>query len=83
LRNEFLQEFTVDGWQTISEVAAEYKRPENIEGAYDRFGFTIALPAQAEAMTVTICVRYQVAGQEFWDSNSGKNYFINIIPERQ
>jgi hypothetical protein len=37
--------FTVDGWQITSEVAAEYKRPENIEGVYDRFGFTIALLA--------------------------------------
>jgi hypothetical protein len=26
-----------------------------------------------------ICVRYQVNGQEFWDNNSGKNYFVNLI----
>jgi hypothetical protein len=73
--------FTTDDWQTVSEVTAEYVRPE---GAYDRFGFAIVLPAQAEAhaMTVIVCLRYQVNGQEFWDNNSGKNYFIIVTPER-
>jgi hypothetical protein len=49
---------TIDNWQAVSEVTAEYKRPENIEGAYDKFSFTIALSAQTEAhaMTVIICV---------------------------
>jgi hypothetical protein len=77
--------FTVDNWQTVSEVTAEYIRPANIEGSYDKFGFTIKLPAQTEAhaMTVTICIRYLVSGQEFWDNNSGKNYFINFIPEME
>lgn len=33
-------------------------------------------------MTVIICLCYQVNGQEFWDNNSGKNYFINLAPEK-
>jgi hypothetical protein len=77
--------FTIDDWKTVSEVPAEYKRSEHIKGASDRFSFTIALPSrtEADATTVMICVRYQVNGQEFWDNNSGKNYFINLIPERR
>jgi hypothetical protein len=73
--------FTTDNWQTVSEVTAEFERPE---GTHDRFNFTIALPAEAEAqaMTVIVCLRYQVNGQEFWDNNSGKNYFINLTLER-
>ncbi|KAE9987002.1 hypothetical protein EG328_004134 [Venturia inaequalis] len=73
--------FTTDNWQTVSEVTAEFERPE---GTYDRFNFTIALPAEAEAqaMTVIVCLRYRVNGQEFWDNNSGKNYFINLTLER-
>ena len=73
--------FTIDDWQTVSEVTAEFKQPE---GGYDRFSFIIPLPAPAEAqaMTVIICLRYQVNGQEFWDNNSGKNYFINLAPEK-
>lgn len=73
--------FTIDDWQTVSEVTAEFKLPE---GRYDRFSFFIPLPAQAEgeAMSVIICLRYQVNGQEPWDNNSGKNYFINLTPER-
>lgn len=34
------------------------------------------------AMTVMICVQYQVNGQEYWDNNFGKNYLINLIPKR-
>jgi hypothetical protein len=34
-------------------------------------------------MTVIICVRYQVNGQEYWDNNSGKNYFIHLSPEKR
>ena len=73
--------FTTDDWQTVSEVTAEFERPE---GTYDRFSFTIALPAEAEAQALTLiaCLRYQVNGQEFWDNNSGKNYFINLTLER-
>ncbi|KAH8710135.1 putative phosphatase regulatory subunit-domain-containing protein [Phaeosphaeriaceae sp. PMI808] len=73
--------FTTDDWQTVSEVTAEFERPK---GTYDRFSFTIALPAEAEAqaMTVIVCLRYQVNGQEFWNNNSGKNYFINLALER-
>jgi len=71
--------FTLDGWQTISEVTAEYKSTGPVD-TNDQFRFTITLPAQADLRTepIQLCVRYRVNGQEFWDNNSGKNYLVNF-----
>jgi hypothetical protein len=69
--------FTIDNWEIISEVTAEYKEP--VEKYDDQFQFTIAVPTQANlhAKRVMLCIRYRVNGQEFWD-NSGKNYFVKF-----
>lgn len=77
--------FTVDDWQTVSEVIADYEWPKNNTGAYDRFSFAIALPPPTEvhAMTMIVCIRYQVNGEEYWDNNSGKNYLIHLSPEKR
>jgi Carbohydrate/starch-binding module (family 21) len=71
--------FTLDDWQTVSEITAEYKSTEPVN-TYDQFQFTIALPAQADLRikSILLCIRYRVDGQEFWDNNSGKNYIINF-----
>jgi Carbohydrate/starch-binding module (family 21) len=47
---------------------------------YNRFRFTVELPAQADLYieTVILCFRYKVNGQEFWDNNSGKNYLVRV-----
>ncbi|GJJ73774.1 hypothetical protein EMPS_06132 [Entomortierella parvispora] len=67
--------FTIDFWQTQTEVMAEYA--ESIAGtALDRFAFVIPLDMDKTAVEKTFCfaVRYQVIGREFWDSNNGMNY---------
>ncbi|KAF9116035.1 hypothetical protein BGX27_005268 [Mortierella sp. AM989] len=69
--------FTVDFWQTNTEVNAEYK--ESIPGsALDRFVFKIPLGMDKSIVEKTFCfaVRYQVIGREFWDSNNGMNYQV-------
>ncbi|KAF9345787.1 hypothetical protein BGX26_002735 [Mortierella sp. AD094] len=69
--------YTVDYWQTKSEMNAEYK--ESIPGsALDRFVFKIALDMEKSIVEKTFCfaVRYQVIGREFWDSNNGMNYQV-------
>ncbi|KAG0210867.1 hypothetical protein BGX28_008834 [Mortierella sp. GBA30] len=69
--------FTVDYWQTQSEVNAEFE--ESIPGsALDRFAFKIPLEMEKSMVEKTFCfaVRYQVIGREFWDSNNGMNYQV-------
>ncbi|KAI5362335.1 Putative CBM21 (carbohydrate binding type-21) domain, CBM21 domain superfamily [Septoria linicola] len=74
--------FTLDYWKTTSEVAAEYNndlRSPPTDGC-DRFNFHIKLSDQAniDHKTLLLCVRYNVAGQEFWDSNNDMNYQIDF-----
>ncbi|KAI0823892.1 putative phosphatase regulatory subunit-domain-containing protein [Trametes gibbosa] len=79
--------FTVDGWQTTSEVTARYS--ESIQsGVFDRFAFSIRLGdmlARIEEKTLFFALRYNVAGREIWDNNDAQNYkvtFAKITPPR-
>ncbi|KAF3924907.1 hypothetical protein ABW21_db0207202 [Orbilia brochopaga] len=75
--------FTLDYWQTTSEVAAEYtndiRRRHNDDG-YDRFTFKIKLEdmANLENKTLFFCVRYRVGEQEHWDNNNSINYQVDF-----
>lgn len=75
--------FTFDYWKTTSEVSAEFsqdaRRTASSDGL-DRFNFQIRLADQVnlESKTLFFCVRYSVAGQEFWDSNHGMNYQVDF-----
>jgi hypothetical protein len=76
--------FTLDYWKTTSEVAAEYSheiRPtDGSRSDHDRFNFTIKLSdlANLESKTLYFCMRYNVNGQEYWDSNNGTNFQIDF-----
>ncbi|GAO52456.1 hypothetical protein G7K_6532-t1 [Saitoella complicata NRRL Y-17804] len=74
--------FTVDNWQTTSEVAAEYlgDAAARAEDGQDRFKFVIRLHdlANLENKTMLFCVRYNVEGHEFWDNNSGRNFSVEF-----
>lgn len=74
--------FTLDYWKTTSEIVAEFDndvRKKRDDGC-DRFSFTIKLADQAnlESKTLFFCVRYNVNGQEHWDSNNGFNYQVDF-----
>ena len=76
--------FTLDFWKTTSEVVASYSnnvRKTNTTDSLDRFSFDIKLADQAnlENKTMFFCVRYNVNGQEFWDSNGNVNYQVDFI----
>jgi hypothetical protein len=76
--------FTLDKWQTTSEVTARYKESLH-EGMIDRFTFSIKLAdvlSRAEEKTVFLAVRYSVAGRDIWDNNSGRNYQVRIVREK-
>ena len=76
--------FTFDYWKTTSEIAAEYstlKPQKGVSDGFDRFQFAIKLSDQTNLQdkTLYLCVRYNVGGQEHWDSNGGKNYQVDFI----
>ncbi|KAF0323314.1 GIP2 Glc7p-interacting protein [Colletotrichum asianum] len=75
--------FTLDYWKTTSEVGAEYSheiRPQESGVSHDRFQFSIKLSdlANLESKTLFFCIRYNVNGQEFWDSNNGTNFQVDF-----
>jgi hypothetical protein len=75
--------FTLDYWETTSEVLAEYNNDvhekQQTDG-YDRFNFNIKLADQAnlEAKTMFFCVKYAVNGVEYWDNNNSTNFQVNF-----
>jgi len=75
--------FTLDYWRTVSEVTAEFSndvRRRQKEDGMDRFTFCIGLGDQVNLhkKTLFFCVRYTVAGQEFWDNNNGLNFQVDF-----
>ena len=79
--------FTFDNWKTISERSAYYNDRENDgtipkEDGMDRFTFILTLQdfVNIDLMhqSMTFCIRYNVANQEFWDNNSGTNFLIDF-----
>lgn len=75
--------FTLDYWETVSEVIAEFNsdvRKKQREEGVDRFIFNIKLVDQVnlERKLLFFCVRYNVAGQEFWDNNHGFNFQVDF-----
>lgn len=75
--------FTVDHWKTVSEVTAEYNhdiRRKQAHDGYDRFDFNIQLSdiTDLDKKTLFVCIRYSVAGQEYWDNNQSMNYRVEF-----
>ncbi|KAJ5384042.1 phosphatase regulatory subunit [Penicillium concentricum] len=75
--------FTLDYWRTTSEVAAAYchdVRRQQVADGFDRFSFDLKLNDQAnlETKTMFMCIRYNVAGQEYWDNNDTVNYQVDF-----
>lgn len=76
--------FTLDKWQTTSEVTARYK--ESVADCHvDRFIFAIKLSdalSRADEKTIYLAIRYSVDGREIWDNNSGRNYRVQVVREK-
>ncbi|KAG2348345.1 hypothetical protein BDR05DRAFT_1056256 [Suillus weaverae] len=73
--------FTLDLWQTTSEVTAHYVESVD-DGTFDIFKFTIRLHdmwSRIEEKTMFIALRYTTAGRQFWDNNNGANYMLKFV----
>lgn len=71
--------FTLDNWQTVSEVSAEHL--QSFSATVDRFVFGIKLQdllARIEEKTMFVAIRYTVDGREIWDNNGGDNYRVEF-----
>lgn len=72
--------FTLDWWQTTSEVTATHK--DSVKGGtYDRFQFVIKLQdllSNIEQKTLFLAIRYNTDGREIWDANDGHNYQVQF-----
>ena len=72
--------FTLDWWQTTSEVTATHK--DSVKGGtYDRFQFVIKLQdllSNIEQKTLFLAIRYNTDGREIWDANGGSNYQVQF-----
>ena len=76
--------FTLDKWQTTSEVTARYKESLH-NGTFDRFMFSIKLAdvlSRTEEKTLYLSVRYSAPGREIWDNNNGRNYQVRFEREK-
>lgn len=84
--------FTMDHWQTVSEVAGAHVThiPSETTGdeGWDRFSFSIKLEdyrRKLDERQLMLCIRFSVDGREWWDSNNGMNYqftFKKTTPRR-
>ncbi|KZV98646.1 hypothetical protein EXIGLDRAFT_746523 [Exidia glandulosa HHB12029] len=80
--------FSLDNWVTTSEVNATYVAsmpsippPFHDDDAWDRFSFQINLADKIlRGRTLSLAVRYQAAGGEWWDNNNGTNYALRFVP---
>ncbi|WVN86956.1 uncharacterized protein L203_102131 [Cryptococcus depauperatus CBS 7841] len=84
--------FTLDHWQTVSEVSGTHvcHIPPGTTGdeGWDRFSFAIKLEdykRKLEDRQLILCVHYSIDGKDWWDSNDGINYNFTFkkVPSRR
>ncbi|KAJ9583776.1 hypothetical protein L9F63_021866 [Diploptera punctata] len=73
------EDIVIDDWKTHEDVFCTYVTNNTPSVAasyvlYDTFSFRLTLPPRAKRIEFCVCFRCE--GQEFWDSNSGKNYVL-------
>ncbi|KAJ2726811.1 hypothetical protein GGI07_000322 [Coemansia sp. Benny D115] len=84
---------TKDNWKSVQDIPATFLRSifasSGSNGAsrpgVDRFRFVLPLgdlcsSSPFQPTNISMCVRYQVAGQDHWDNNGGANYSFKFVP---
>ncbi|KAI8579877.1 hypothetical protein K450DRAFT_239513 [Umbelopsis ramanniana AG] len=74
--------YTFNYWQDVTEVQAAYRESIGRESSNtDRFMFNIPLNDRMEKSgqeTMYFCLKYTVNGTDYWDSNDGLNYQLEL-----
>ena len=75
-RKDIFVRCTFNKWDTFVDYPAKFcvNAAANSD-MYDTFSFEIKIPQEAEERhSIEFCVGFRTGGEEFWDSNSGRNY---------
>ena len=75
---------TRDGWKTCFEHTCTFQ--QSIGLLYDLFHFDVDLEGLPLVdQTWEFCIKYETAGQVYWDNNGGSNYLCQLkrVPRRQ
>ncbi|CAL4152033.1 unnamed protein product, partial [Meganyctiphanes norvegica] len=62
-----------DNWKNSHETTATYLSGSS-DGRTDQFSFLLWGNFLQDNGTLVFCIRYQTAGQEYWDNNQGEDY---------
>jgi Carbohydrate/starch-binding module (family 21) len=75
--------YTFNYWQDVTEIQAAYRESIGRESSNtDRFMFNIPLNDRMEKSsqeTMYFCLKYTVNGTDYWDSNDGLNYQLELF----
>ena len=69
--------WTVNDWNTHNDQAASYVDGSS-DGVTDKFSFKLLVGSLPVGSRVQFCIKYETAGQEFWDSNNSTNYVFQV-----
>ena len=72
--------YTTDDWTTTTEVVGEYL-VGSCDGFSDKFNFVLDYSSIAGMVgrRLQFCVKYECAGNDYWDNNFGKNYIFQCF----
>ncbi|ODV88137.1 carbohydrate-binding module family 21 protein [[Candida] arabinofermentans NRRL YB-2248] len=82
-----LLKLTTDGWKNVVDIdSVNYISSNHIfkyldsNCSYDKFSFIIKLDSlrniKSDSLNLSFCIKYEVNGSTYWDSNDSKNYTV-------
>jgi len=72
--------YTTDDWTTTTEVVGEYL-VGSCDGFSDKFNFVLDYSSIAGMVgrRLQFCIKFECAGNDYWDNNFGKNYIFQCF----
>lgn len=71
---------TFDGWQSFVDIPASYVKDGATKlgnSKFDTFSFEVHIQPETDRESkIEFCVFFRCEGQEYWDSNEGKNFVL-------
>lgn len=71
--------YSMDNWRSYSDLTASYVE-NSCDGFSDKFSFILFGNSMQIGQRVSIAIRFQAKGEQFWDSNYGTNYCFQCLP---